>query len=437
MKGFRAAFVIVLGALALVDYSTAKYFAAGALSYGILLGVLALAVMVFRSAARSQIVRRRIAWTAAASPVLAIGIAALVFWRPGAVELPSLDVVNPPGLTQATVGAPFSREVMVSLLPREDRPVDEVARESSFASGSASGLEAWAAVHHQDDASSIRVVASYVAGQTLAEMNWEMVAVSREFLTLSSRALPSPDTLEVTRPLPGVAVPVSNSSAEVELIRASDGWVLVNGEAPGSIRVPTGSATLRMTLTWTAPSSFRDSTAVRPPPADSVADLLFLRDPLYANKRGFATWELIASPLRADSLGRVHVQLSDASRLTGNLCEDRCPVTTVEVRGLPRNSFYEASGWKLDSPATQAYGDGEITRWSTDDVSTPIRFTYIPGGVRHVPFIRAVLWVSSFPDFLWVTFGFLVALGAVGAAATPIYKEFVTRRGNSKTPAAA
>ena len=141
--------------------------------------------------------------------------------------------------------------------------------------------------------------------------------------------------------------------------------------------------------------------------------------PVASREIGYLLYESHFALLDADSSGAVDQTLPNGMHLLGRLCKQACPKTLIEVRGLPRNSFYEAAEYKT-KPETHPYAREEVTTWEATNLTRGITFSFIKPSVIKPPYhvfrtmFEPFLLVASLPDLLVTLLEALMAAVTIG-----------------------
>ena len=140
-----------------------------------------------------------------------------------------------------------------------------------------------------------------------------------------------------------------------------------------------------------------------------------------STNRGLLLREVHIAPLQANSFGYVNYTLPDGILLSGKLCTNDCPVSRIELRDFPNNSFYDAKD--VDgSISYDSYIDKEKISWSASNLNKGIKFAYIPSPYYYLlPLLKPFVEISSIGQLV------IVLLGIIGGLImTPIVKPFIS-----------
>ncbi len=245
------------------------------------------------------------------------------------------------------------------------------------------------------------------------------------------------------------------TQGQLRIVRASDAWVAWVDTAPPAFRKPgklsgryllLGSVViassararfseLHINLIPNEPlSAFTDSTEVQTttPPRR----VWYVRAGLRSHRSAFATRSVELTPLNASPSGEVSVSLADSSRLVGVLCPSNsdCPATEVEVRNLPRGSFYEAPNY-VEAPKIETFETREAARWRIRDLRRGVGFSYVIQPLNSLHTLLAPgLWVATWGQLAWWLFGIIVMAGALVKPTVWVFTTFRRRPAAPTSP---
>lgn len=152
--------------------------------------------------------------------------------------------------------------------------------------------------------------------------------------------------------------------------------------------------------------------------ADLVIDIPEVRVP--AASTGLLLKQ--AAPLTTESTiveGSIILQNPDGSRVPARLCIEDCTKTTVDLRDVPKGSFYAARGG-LDVTRLP-YIDSEEITWSMNHLDEGIVFAYIPSPFQYLrPILEPFIGTTSISAWL---------IGLVGLVGTGLGAHFVAPLG--------
>jgi hypothetical protein len=131
-----------------------------------------------------------------------------------------------------------------------------------------------------------------------------------------------------------------------------------------------------------------------------------------STRRGALLREVHIAPLNVDSEGMVTLEFQDGASLRAPLCKGRCPETTVTLREMPVNAFYDARDATVEE--RDPYIDTETISLSVDDLERGIVFAYVRPPFHRLAFLlRPFIGASAASNSALALSGFIGLVIAV------------------------
>jgi hypothetical protein len=145
-----------------------------------------------------------------------------------------------------------------------------------------------------------------------------------------------------------------------------------------------------------------------------------------STSRGLLLNEIYIAPLQVSDSGYVSLTLQDGRAMDVLLCTFYCPKTNIEVRDLPKGSFYAAK----ESQDVKAYPyiDTETVSWSVRDLQEGITFAYVMPPFQQLrPAVDPLIGASSLSHLVVGVIGIALAI-IVGPVVKPVVLDIFRDR---------